>query len=222
MLRGGNVKDDSGSYAVFTEQGSSASSNDSSKSHGHHIQIALVFAGQAADESICLYPGKKWKMLRKKLKNSQIGVGPDILDSSYHDTNGQKSWSQYGRTPVVFFWRGICTVILWQGLLWEKGNLRKILLKHGCSKLGMSSLFHRDKGLFLICVCGWHKIGWKETKILIRCGKYSIKKLIWENQHFFLDRVYLGCTQRQKWNQQRCCGQLQNDVRIANFCGGIR
>ena len=28
-----------------------------------------------------------------------------------------------------------------------------------------------------------HQIGWKETKTLIRCGNYSIKKSIWENQH---------------------------------------
>ena len=42
VLRGGFVKDDSGSYAVFTEPGSSASQNDSSKSHGYHIQTARM------------------------------------------------------------------------------------------------------------------------------------------------------------------------------------
>ena len=39
------------------------------------------------------------------------------------------------------------------------------------------------KRIILICVCGWHKTGWKETKTLSRCGKYSIKKLSCENQH---------------------------------------
>ena len=39
VLRGDIVKDDSGFYAVFTEQGSSAS-NDSSKSNGYHLQTA--------------------------------------------------------------------------------------------------------------------------------------------------------------------------------------
>ena len=34
------------------------------------------------------------------------------------------------------------------------------------------------------------------NKTLIRCGKYSKKKLIWERTSF-LDHVYLGCTQRQ-------------------------
>ena len=32
---------------------------------------------------------------------------------------------------------------------------------------------------------------------MIRCGNYSTKKSIWENQHLSLDHVYLGCTQRQ-------------------------
>ena len=29
-----------------------------------------------------------------------------------------------------------------------------------------------SKRVILICVCGWRQIGWKETNILIRCGKY--------------------------------------------------
>ena len=39
VLRGDIVKDDSGSLAVFTEQGSSASQMTAAKSHGHHLQI---------------------------------------------------------------------------------------------------------------------------------------------------------------------------------------
>ena len=43
----------------------------------------------------------------------------------------------------------------------------------------------------------WKPSNWLErNKTLIRCGKYSIKKLIWESQHLSLDHVYLGCTQR--------------------------
>ena len=40
VLRGDIVKDDSGSCAVFTEQGSSASQMTAAKSHGYHLQIA--------------------------------------------------------------------------------------------------------------------------------------------------------------------------------------
>ena len=42
VLRCDIVKDDSGSYAIFTEQGSSASQIDSSKSHGYRIHTARV------------------------------------------------------------------------------------------------------------------------------------------------------------------------------------
>ena len=34
--------------------------------------------------------------------------------------------------------------------------------------------------------------------MLVRCGKYSTKKSMWENQHHSLIMyVYLGCTQKQ-------------------------
>ena len=56
-------------------------------------------------------------------------------------------------------------------------------------------------GLLRCWLHRWHKIGWKETKILIRCGKYSIKKLT-----------------KTMWNKQRC-GQLQSHVWITNFHG---
>ena len=43
VLRGDIVKDDSGAYAVFTEQGSSASQMTAAKSHRHHIQTSRMF-----------------------------------------------------------------------------------------------------------------------------------------------------------------------------------
>ena len=58
-------------------------------------------------------------------------------------------------------------------------NAHAYAVKKGCSYL-----------------CMWMTSNWLERNtILIRCGKYSAKKLIWEDQH--LDHVYLGCTQRQ-------------------------
>ena len=42
VLRGDTVKDDSVSYAVFTEQGSSASHMTAAKVMGYHIQTARV------------------------------------------------------------------------------------------------------------------------------------------------------------------------------------
>ena len=42
VLRGDIVKDDSGSYAVFTEQESAASQMTAAKNHGYHLQIARL------------------------------------------------------------------------------------------------------------------------------------------------------------------------------------
>ena len=79
VLRGDIVKDDSGSYAVFTEQGSSASQNDSSKSHGYHLQTAWLRRTSSRCTS-CLYPGKNGRC-SKIFENSQIGMSRH-LDSS--------------------------------------------------------------------------------------------------------------------------------------------
>ena len=58
-------------------------------------------------------------------------------------------------------------------------------MKHGWDKIpNWECLFvHREKGLFLSVYVDDIKLAGKKYKVLIRCGKYSIKKSIWENQH---------------------------------------
>ena len=76
----------------------------------------------------------------------------------------------------------ICMVPL-AGLLWEK-QVEKILLKHGWEKVSKWECLsvHREKGYSYLFM--WMTSNWLERyKILIRCGKYSTKKSIWENQH---------------------------------------
>ena len=72
------------------------------------------------------------------------------------------------------------------GLLWER-QFEKILLKHGWEKIpNWESLFvHREKGLSLSLYVDDIKLAGK-NKLLIRCGKYLTKKLIWENQDLSL------------------------------------
>ena len=60
VLRGNIVKYESGSYASV--HGTRIITNDCSKSHGYHLQIARV-RRTSSRRSICLYPGQKWKML---------------------------------------------------------------------------------------------------------------------------------------------------------------
>ena len=92
-----------------------------------------------------------------------------------------KSWSSM-EDPVVPLERNLYGHRL-AGLLWER-QFEKILLKHAWEKIpNWECLFvHRGKGLFLSVFVD--EINWLErNKILIRCGNYSTKKLIWENQH---------------------------------------
>ena len=62
VLRGDIVKDDSGSYAVFTEQGSSASQMTAAKVMDIISRLPGC-AGQAAD-AVSAYTQEKWKILQ--------------------------------------------------------------------------------------------------------------------------------------------------------------
>ena len=92
VLRGDIVKDDSGSYAVFTEQGSSASQMTAAKIMDI-ISRLPGFDGQAAD-AVSAYPQVKMEDAHKLLKNSKIGVSRH-LDSST-TTQMAKIMVQYG------------------------------------------------------------------------------------------------------------------------------
>ena len=78
-LRGDIVKDASGSYAVFTEQGIFSISNDSRQDHGYHLQIAGL-RWTSSRRSIGLYPSKNGRC-SKIIENSRIGMSRH-LDSS--------------------------------------------------------------------------------------------------------------------------------------------
>ena len=90
-----------------------------------------------------LMPRSKWKMLRNYWK--------------FPRHKWPKSWSSV-EDPVVPLERNLYGIV--GKAIWE--NLIEIWLGEN-SKLGMS-LCTSWKRIILICVCGWHKIGWKETK----------------------------------------------------------
>ena len=73
------MKDDCGSYAVFTEQGSSASQMTAAKVMDIISRLAGC-AGQAAD-AVSAYTQVKMEDAHKLLQNSQIGMSRH-LDSS--------------------------------------------------------------------------------------------------------------------------------------------
>ena len=118
VLRGENVKDDSGSYAVFTEQGSSASQMTAAKVMDV-ISRLLGCAGQAAD-AVSAYTQVKTEDAPKLLKIPK-SERPDI-GFVYHDTNCPNQGPV--STTQSFLLSEICSVILWQDC-YGKGNLRK-------------------------------------------------------------------------------------------------
>ena len=113
LLRGDIVKDDSGSYAVFTEQGSSAS----------HMTAARIMdimspgcAGQAVD-AVSAYTQVKMEDHQRYSNNSSQNV--QILGFVHQNTSGPN----HGLVWQIqsFLLNEICTVILWQDCN-EKGN----------------------------------------------------------------------------------------------------
>ena len=94
VLRGDIAKDDSGSYAVFTEQGSSASQMTAANVIDIIFQIAWL-RWTSSRRSICLYPSKNGRC-SQIIENSKIGVSRH-LDSST-TTQMAKIMVQYGRS----------------------------------------------------------------------------------------------------------------------------
>ena len=88
------------------------------------------------------------------------------------------------------------------------------------SKFGMS-LCTWWKRIILICVCGWHEIGWKETKSW--SDVETTQQRSWFGRaNIFPGSCILGKHLKTMPNKQRYCRQLQNHVRISNFRGRSR
>ena len=151
-------KGDSGSYAVFTEQGPSASQMTAAKVMDI-ISRLRGCAGQAAD-AVSAHTQVKMEDAAKLLKIPKSEC-PDIgIRPPRHQWS--KSWSIL-EDPVVPLERNVYGHPL-AGLIgkaiWE--NPIETRLGEGF-QLGML-IRTPSKRIILICVCGWHQIGWKETK----------------------------------------------------------
>ena len=170
VLRGDIVKDDSGSYAAFTEQGSSASQMTAAKVMDI-ISRLPGWAGQAAD-AVSAYTQVKIEDAPKLLKNPKSEC-PDI-------------WIRLPRHkwPAVPLKRNLYGHPL-AGLLWER-QFEKALLEHDWEKVpDWECLFvHHQKGSLLSVYVDDIKLA-GEKQNLDPLWKNSINKLIWDNQHHF-------------------------------------
>ena len=191
VLRGDIVKDDSGAYAVFTEQGSSASQMRAAEIMDIISRLPGC-DGQAAD-AVSAYTQVKMEDAHKLLKIPKSEC-PDIwIRLPRH--KWPKSWSSM-EDPVVPLERYLYGHPL-AGLLWER-QFEKILLKHGWEKIpNWECLFvHREKGLFLSVYVDDIKLDGKKQN-LNPMRKLLNKEVDLGEPKSFLDHVHLGCTQRQ-------------------------
>ena len=191
VLRGDIVKDDSGSCAVFTEQGSSASQMTAAQTMDIISRLPGC-DGQAAD-AVSAFTQVKMEDVHKFL-NIPKSECPDIwIRQPRH--KWPKSWSSM-EDPVVLLERNLYGHPL-AGLLWER-QFEKILLKHGWEKdSNWECLFvHREKGLFLSVHLDDIKLAGKKQN-LDPMWKVLNKEVDLGEPTSFLDHVYLGCTQRQ-------------------------
>ena len=188
-------------------------SNDSSKSQGCHLQIARL-RWTSGGRSIGLYPSKNWRCSHI-IENSKNRISRH-LDSS---TTTQMAYImvQYGR-PSRSSWaksvRSSSGSLVMGKAIWES----PIEVRLGESFQLRMLIRTPSERVILIYVCGWHTIGWKETKHQSnmestqqrsRFGRTNIFPWSWK----------IGLHSKTMPNKQRCCGQLHNHVWIENFRG---
>ena len=140
VLRGHVVKDDSGSCAVFTQQGSTASQMTAAEVMDVMATLPGC-AGQAAD-AVSAYTHVKMEDAPSLLKIQSQSV--QIFGCVYQNTNGQNHGPAW--KTQSFFLSEICTVILWQDDC-GTGNSRKFYWNTIGKKL-----------------CGRHKTCLEETR----------------------------------------------------------
>ena len=159
VLRGDTVKDDSVSYAVFTEQGSSASQMTAAKIMDVISRLPGC-DGQAAD-AVSAYTQVKIQDAHNcwKFQNRNVQTFGFVC----HDTNGLNHGPVW--KTQSFLLNAICMVNLWQDY-YGKSNLRRSCWSMAGRRFpNWECLFvHRQKGLFLSVYVDDIKIGWKETK----------------------------------------------------------
>ena len=141
------MKDDSGSYAVFTEQGS-ASQMTAAKVMDILSRLPGC-AGQAAD-AVSAYTRVKMEEAPTLLKIPKSGC-PDVwIRLPRH--KWPKSWSSM-EDPVVPIERILYGLPL-EGLLWER-LFEKVLLKYGWEKVPNWKCFYSytvRKGYYCFCM----------------------------------------------------------------------
>ena len=188
-------------------------SNDSSKSHGDHLQIARL-RWTSSRLSTCLCPSKNGRCSHI-IEKSKIGVSSH-LDSST-TTQMAQIMVQYGR-PSHSSWAKSVWSSFGRTVMGKAIRESSIEIRLGESfQLGMLIRIPWRR-IFLINVCGWHHMCWKETKYLSDVESI-IQKSWFGRTNIFPWSCISGMHSTSMRSKPKYCGQLQNHVRIANFRG---
>ena len=189
MFHGDIVKDNFGSYAVFTEQGSSASQMTAAKIM-NIISRLPGCDGQAADAVSAFTQA----IIGRCSTNCLNIPKSETFGFVYHDTNGTNHGPVW--KTQSFFLKGILYGHPLAGLLLER-QFEKILLKHGWEKIPNWECFflHRKKDYSYLCMWMTKLAGKKHN--IDPMWKVLNKEVDLGEPTSFLDHVYLGCTQRQ-------------------------
>ena len=157
------------------------------KDHQHHKWQQQASWITYPDCLVAQGKGSSWRSMG--LYPSKNGGDSQIIENShirnlqtfrfvYNDTNGlnhcpvwRPGCSSWAESVQSSFGRTIMGKAIWE-------NVTETWLGKGF-QLGML-IFTSWSKIILICACGWHKSWLERSKILIRCGMYSIKKLICE------------------------------------------
>ena len=201
VLRGDIVKDNSGSYAVFTEQGSSASQMTAAKIMDIISRLPGC-DGQAAD-AVSAYTQVKMEDAHKLLKIPKSEC-PDIwIRLPRH--KWPKSWSSM-EDPVVLLERNLYGHPL-AGLLWER-QFENILLQHGWERVSNWNAYSYTvkKRLFLSVYVDDIKLAGKKHNI------DPMWKVLNKEVDLGEPTCILGMHSTSMRSKPRYCGQLQNHV----------
>ena len=213
VLRGDIAKNNSGAYAVFTEQGSSASQMTAAKIMDIISRLPGC-DGEAAD-AVSAYTQVKMEDAHKLLKIPKLEC-PDIWIRLPRHKSPQ-SWSNM-EDSVVPLERNLYGHPSAR-LLWER-QLEKVLLKHGWEKIpNWECLFvHREKGLFSSVYVDDIKLVGKKHNI---DPMMEVQRNWFGRTNIFPGSCILGMHSTRMRSKPEYCWQLQDHVWMANTRGKI-
>ena len=204
VLLGDIVKDDSGSYAVFTEHGSSASRMTAAK-------VMDIIWRTSSWRSICLHSSQHGRF-SEIAENSKMSRHLDTSTTTRMGPNHGPVWKTQSFLLIEVYNGHLLAGLLWKKAIWETSIGERL---EKTSQLGMLIRAPRERFFFLSVYVDDVKMAGKKQNI-DPIWKVLSKDVDLGQPTSFLDHVLLGLHSKTMWNKQYCW-QLQNHVRTKNL-----